>query len=180
MIAQLVLWVWLLALSVITVLAYWLFPDGAAASNWQGAVYVLAPLTAVMTGVIAVRQFSTRAAQGKAIAMLTLGVAAWCVGELLWTYYDLVVSIDPYPSLADVFYLVAYLPLAGGLIMEIRFLSKQRPVQKAATEHLLLGIIALLLSAGANAGAGQSCDGQFRNHTQINAHPISFFYTIVF
>lgn len=145
MIGQLLLWLWLVGLSIITAWAYWLVPDSSVASNWQGLVYVLAPLTAVITGVIAVRQFSMRSPQGRALAMLVLGVAAWCVGELLWTYYDLIAHIDPYPSLADVFYLVAYLPLAAGLILEIKFLRSQVTTQKASMQHFLLGVIALLL-----------------------------------
>ena len=45
-----------------------------------------------------------------------LGALSFAIGDLVWTYFEAVRGIDPYPSLADVFYLLQYPLLAWGLI----------------------------------------------------------------
>lgn len=57
---------------------------------------------------------------------ITLG--AWCyvIAEGLWTYYDLVLEIEPFPSPADYFYILYYpLTLIGVLILPFVFVSQQ-------------------------------------------------------
>lgn len=147
MIANLVLWLWLVVLSAVTIWSYWLAPDAVSTDWWQGLVYVLAPFTAVVAGLGAVRKFGLRAAQGKALFAIVLGICAWCTGEVLWTYYDLITQTDPYPSLADAFYLFAYLLFAVGLILEIRFLRSQVKGPNPGMQQFLFAVIAVLLIA---------------------------------
>lgn len=142
---NMVIWVWLLILSVLTGWSYWFAPDTVATDWWQGLMYVLAPITAVVVGIGAVRQFGIRAAQGKALFAIVLGISGLCMGDILWTYYDLITHTDPYPSLADAFYLLAYIPLAVGLILEIRFLHSQVRGINVGMQKFLFLIIALLL-----------------------------------
>lgn len=145
MMMHLLLWLWLLALSAVTAWSYWLAPDGSITSNWQGVVYVLAPITAAIAGLGAVRQFGLRVPQGKALFALVLGVIGWCIGEVLWTYYDLIAHIDPYPSPADAFYLLAYVAFSVGLLYEIQFLRSQVRIQNPGTQQFLLITIGVLL-----------------------------------
>ena len=52
---------------------------------------------------------AARAARGRqrtAWICLTVGLAGWAVGEALWAYYELVLGADPFPSVADVAYLL--------------------------------------------------------------------------
>lgn len=51
---------------------------------------------------------------------LSLGILGFALGEILWTYYDLVLQTDPFPSIADVFYSLAYPFLFLGLVNELR------------------------------------------------------------
>jgi len=47
-----------------------------------------------------------------------LGFALWATAEFVWFLYEGVLGIiDPWPSLADVFWVAGYLPLAIGLFM---------------------------------------------------------------
>jgi hypothetical protein len=48
--------------------------------------------------------------------MLTASFAAWALAEILWTYYAHVVGEVPYPSWADVFYML-YVPLMGAALL---------------------------------------------------------------
>ncbi len=42
---------------------------------------------------------------GRTYAVLAAGLSLWFVAEILWTYYRLGAGIDPFPSLADVFWI---------------------------------------------------------------------------
>jgi hypothetical protein len=67
------------------------------------------------------------------------------VGEVLWVYYDFVIQATPYPSIADLFYLLAYPALFLGLWEQVRGSGvnwrKFDPVIV-----FLFGIIAVLLA----------------------------------
>lgn len=48
-----------------------------------------------------------------------LGFGLWAAAEFIWFFYEGVLGVDPFPSLADLFWLAGYLPLAMGLIMYV-------------------------------------------------------------
>ncbi len=49
---------------------------------------------------------AARGRQRTAWICLTVGLAGWTVGEALWAYYELVLGVDPFPSVADIAYLL--------------------------------------------------------------------------
>jgi signal transduction histidine kinase len=48
------------------------------------------------------------------------GIACWAVGDAIWSSYELVGRVAPYPSVADVIYLAAYPLFATGLLILVR------------------------------------------------------------
>lgn len=53
-----------------------------------------------------------RDAISRAIFFLSLGLSLWFLAEGIWSYYVHFLGVDvPFPSVADVFYLAAYLPI---------------------------------------------------------------------
>ena len=46
--------------------------------------------------------------QSKAFLFFTLGVSCWFIADQIWYLYDYVYNVDPFPSEADIFYIVAY------------------------------------------------------------------------
>jgi len=48
------------------------------------------------------------------------GQITWVIGDVIFEYYQYVLHVEPYPSLADVFYLVAYPMLVVGLLLLVR------------------------------------------------------------
>lgn len=122
--AQIIATTWLITLFGLAVYGYWFAPAGSeVAKIIQNSVYVLAPITAVIAASFATSQFGAHTLQGKVLYCITLGLLAWCIGEIIWVYFDVFTDVSPYPSLADLYYLVAYIPLAAGLILELRFME---------------------------------------------------------
>ncbi|WP_454051337.1 putative bifunctional diguanylate cyclase/phosphodiesterase [Cellulomonas sp. Marseille-Q8402] len=60
--------------------------------------------------------------------LLALGLTAWAVGDTVWTFLERVLGTDPFPSLADVFYVASYPLLAAGLVRAFPAPRGRRPV----------------------------------------------------
>lgn len=49
---------------------------------------------------------------GVAYLLLAIGLTLWCIAEIIWTYYEIGLGKDnPFPSLADIFWIVGYVPI---------------------------------------------------------------------
>ncbi len=62
---------------------------------------------------------------GRTYGMLFARIALWAIGEVLWTYLRFVLGEDFFPSIADVFYLAGFIPLAGFSLGMYRFFGKR-------------------------------------------------------
>lgn len=80
-------------------------PIGIPLKEW---CYVISPLIAVIFSFGAVRLYGLKSTYGYPLFFLSLGLFCWFVGEALWVYYEFILAIDPFPSVADYFYLAAY------------------------------------------------------------------------
>ena len=82
-------------------------------------VYIIAPVSAFLLGIILIRKFGLKN-QGVPLFFLVLGMFLFCVAEILWLYFNYLKNIEPYPSMADVFFLAVYPITLVGLISKIR------------------------------------------------------------
>ena len=83
-----------------------------------------AVLTALWTG----KRYGLRSGAefGRAWQLFLLGAASWLVAEVTWSTYALLLNTPvPYPSLADVFYLVGYAFFGSGLIYYLKTFHQQ-------------------------------------------------------
>ncbi|MGD0113566.1 MAG: response regulator [Armatimonadota bacterium] len=75
--------------------------------------------------------------------LIGLAVFVYMLGDLVWTYYEVIQHIKiPSPSTADVFYVVFYIPLVAGIICFFQ------PLPSAAKARLLLDSALLTSAAG--------------------------------
>ncbi len=94
-------------------------------------VSVINPLAASLAGFLVTLRYRGSLVFGKSYLMLSLGFFCAFLGELTYLIYDLVLNIEPYPSIADVFFF-AYSPfLIAHLIINIRFFQ---PTTKLVTK----------------------------------------------
>ena len=71
---------------------------------------------------------------------LFLGWLCWAVAESLWAGYSLA-GQDPYPSWADFFFLIGYLPMSIGFVSRMISLPKRM----VRSQQLLVWVISLLI-----------------------------------
>jgi|GEM_PF-5415901 len=71
-----------------------------------------------MLGFYSASKFTFESTLGKAISLISAGVASWALANAIWTGYTLAGVDMPYPSIADIFYLgIIPLSLAGAFFL---------------------------------------------------------------
>jgi hypothetical protein len=84
-------------------------------------VSIINPLASSIAGFIVTFRYKGSHVFGKSYLLLSLGFLSVFLGEITYLVYDLVLGIEPYPSIADIFFF-AYSPfLIAHLIINIRF-----------------------------------------------------------
>jgi len=88
----------------------------------------------VLSIVISLR-FRRSGNHGKAWLFFLGTTISWFIAETLWTVYELVYDVNPFPSLADIFFIIGY-PLIFCFLMYYL-----KPVRKAASRNIVIGSI---------------------------------------
>jgi hypothetical protein len=85
---------------------------------------------------------------GRVDGLLFVGFLFWFLGEFTWSFYALYLGIEiPYPSVADVFWLVAYPFVILGMVVYVA------PFKSAISRRrLLVALVVSVLAAGLVAG----------------------------
>jgi diguanylate cyclase len=146
------LWRWYAAVGAAAVAAYPLLAPGLG----QDVAYVAlgaSGVTAIVLGV-AVHRPVRRAPW----YLMALGQALWVIGDAIGSWYQDIQHVDPYPSVADGFYLAAYPVLAVGLFLLIRGRRPRRDIAgllDSATLTAALGLLSWVLLARPTLDASQ-------------------------
>jgi signal transduction histidine kinase len=79
--------------------------------------------------------------------LLAAGLFAFFLGEVTWDVYAIGLGQDPFPSLADFFYLSGYLVLAAAVLLLIRGRSRRRALARASLlDAAIVTVAAAVLS----------------------------------
>ncbi|WP_106319163.1 putative bifunctional diguanylate cyclase/phosphodiesterase [Actinoplanes italicus] len=109
-------WLWWTAGGALATGCYYLLPADTVVSLAAYNTIGLLSALAVLAGVRWHRP-------GRAVAwvLFSTGLILSVCGDVAWWYLKNILHVEPYPSVADVFYLVSYLPLIGGLLLLLRW-----------------------------------------------------------
>lgn len=82
--------------------------------------------------------------------LIGLGVAMFALGDIIWTVFELFLGIDPYPSVADIFYTAQYVFFLSAIVLAIRAYSglvrtRNAVLAGAAVAVVGVGIVYALL-----------------------------------
>ncbi|WP_433307066.1 putative bifunctional diguanylate cyclase/phosphodiesterase [Actinoplanes sp. CA-030573] len=109
------LWRWWLGGGILVIAAYSLLPSESLLANLTYDAIGLVSGVAIFA---AVRLH--RPPRPAMWYLFAFGQLASTAGDVLWVYYQFVLDQNPYPSLADVFYLASYPLNAAGLVLLVR------------------------------------------------------------
>ncbi|MEM1583663.1 MAG: hypothetical protein QXF28_03595 [Nitrososphaerota archaeon] len=112
-------------------------------SNMIFPVYALVP---VFSAYFATRKYGLGSILGYAMFAFFIGLLSWFVGELVWAIYVLVYSIEiPFPSIADIFYLLGYPLIYFGLVSYLK-VFKNAFNKKVISISSISGLIVVIVT----------------------------------
>src|SRR3989338_11445691 len=100
------------------------------------------PLTVAILSFVTAKKYSGIGVYGKSYIALGIGFIGFFLGEFTYLIYEQVLGLDPYPSIADVFYYLLYVMIIVYLVLHIRFFAKK--VQNK--DKLMIGIISSIIT----------------------------------
>lgn len=127
---------------------------------------LIPPLLALLMALAAVDTYKLDNVHGRAMAFFAGAMFCLFVGESLFLVYQRIFDINPFPSLADVFYLSAYPLLLMGLLTEAWHHKIGWDKTNRTVYLLLIGLLAVLVPFMAYFGvylAWDSADGFWSN-----------------
>jgi hypothetical protein len=89
---------------------YFLGIKQSLASYWWQFAYGLIPFVGGIVGMVKSKQWGwIHSKLGRALFFISAGTTSWGIGQILWSaYYNLTLQVEvPYPSLADVGYIIS-------------------------------------------------------------------------
>lgn len=111
-----ILWsIYLFALAI-----YWFRLGGENTIILGSTSYLFIAFFAVLGGIFSLKLYGFKGSRAKTLLFLTLGVSCLFVGEILFYWYEFFLNTDPFPSIADIFYLVSYPLILVALYNEIQ------------------------------------------------------------
>lgn len=132
-----------------TVIAYLVYGFGDTHSSLLGYLYLIPPALASIAGFFLVHTYSLKSQKGVSMLLITLGILNLFIGELIWAYQQLFLDVELFPSIADLFYHLAYPFLLFGFFREVHsaglsWWDKKNRVPTALT-IVLAGVVGLSL-----------------------------------
>lgn len=100
------------------------FPEGEGRSFFSNWTINASAAAALGLALVVTWRQKFDGLHGRTYTAFAAGLTLWFVAEMLWTYYELVAEIDPFPSLADAFWIAGYAPFAYHLIANYRFFGQ--------------------------------------------------------
>lgn len=101
-----------------TVLVFTFRPLGDNNALLEQGIYCFISLVAASSAFLALRVYG-HGPRFRSLLCLALGLLSWFVADVSFIYQDFVLHNLPYPSIADYFYLLAYVLLFSGLMLEV-------------------------------------------------------------
>ena len=76
-------------------------------SEVQKSIYLIAPLVATVTGYTVLNSLGWKGGRASVILWVWIGMILWFIAEAILLYMD-IYGLEPYPSLADFFFIIGY------------------------------------------------------------------------
>lgn len=93
---------------------------GAQNGFLTNAAALLPPMFAALYASKLAYTYKLNTPHGKSFLLISTGLLLWFIGECAFFAFQFLFDIDPFPSVADIAYILGYILLFSGLMYEIR------------------------------------------------------------
>lgn len=125
-----------------------IYPGGGSADAivvFGNVAKIFSLLVCGLTLTLTQNSYKPGDAPEKAWNQLAAGMWIWFFAQIIFGYFKIVTHTSPYPSLADLFFVIAYFPLLIGLLFLIKdFKSTGLPMGSAGSYMVQGGVLLLI------------------------------------
>jgi hypothetical protein len=115
----------IVGLSVIYQTFNYLLPEKEGELSPIDYVFTISIVTCAIASFIVAKRYGRSAVFGNAYLALGIGFTAFAIGDIIYNFQTTVLKIDPYPSIADIFFFAYYPFIIFHLIRNIKFFKRK-------------------------------------------------------
>jgi len=130
---------------LLNVIIYLAVPvDDANFENYTSIVYDSAVLISALVLFYVFAFYKFKSFEGKFWLLMGIGMFLWFIAEVIWYYY-ISINENPFPSIADFFFLLAYIPIYAGIVYKSKFSKMKFDARKIAA--MIISVLLFLIPA---------------------------------
>lgn len=131
----------------IAIALYFIFPNFTTGAGPSDIIYLLASFLPMAGAFYALKLYGS-GSNGRSLTLIALSFTALFIGETLWLGFEQV-GMDPFPSIADLFYIASYPLLFFGLLIQLKQAKVEWSNQGGFSKVLIwLSLITLIIFVG--------------------------------
>jgi hypothetical protein len=116
-------------------------PDSSQFNNLTSLFYDTSVLLSAIALFYVFSFYGRKSFEGKFWFLMGVGMFLWFIAEVIWYYY-IANDIEPFPSVADFFFIAAYFPIIGGVVYRAKY---SKPSFDAKKIGIVVGSVLLML-----------------------------------
>lgn len=128
---------------VVSVAIHILLSGEPRVTFYSDLIAVIVALLPVIGFVYAYTYFEKGRPEKRVTLIFIAGLLSWLGGETLWFYYEGLMETNPFPSAADILWMIGYPLILVGLFLQYRSLK----VRLERKYEIGLGVVTLIISA---------------------------------
>ena len=127
------------------------FLEPISEENYKNLSDTMFVVEAIIAGILiyyVAQLYGIKTINGRIWALMALGIFLWALGETIWAYYEVIKGEDtPYPSVADVAWIMGYPFLFIALIMQSKMVEVPLKREEIGALISFVGIISIITIA---------------------------------
>ncbi len=120
--------------------------EGQRVTLYSDIIAVIAAVLPVVAFLYVLSYFEKGAPERTMLLTFIVGLFLWVLGETFWLYYEGLLDIDPFPSVADLFWMLGYIFVLAALILQYK------TVEVRLERPFVVGIALVILIFGITIG----------------------------
>lgn len=115
----------IVGLAVIYQIFNYILPEKEGELSPIDYVFTMSIVTCAIASFLVAKRYGRSAIFGEAYLALGIAFAAYTIGDIIYNFQTTVLKIDPYPSIADIFFFAQYPFIIFHLIRNIKFFRRK-------------------------------------------------------
>ena len=118
-----VIYIFTIVFFVVSAAVHILLSEDPKVTLYSDIIAVVAGALPIIAFLYAFLYFEKGVPEKRVLLIFFTGMILWLLGEIMWLYYEGLMDIDPFPSVADLFWIHGYIAIFIALILQYKSLK---------------------------------------------------------